>query len=353
VTIRPVTTRRDESIDERAAAWDARLRSPDCSAAEHAQFRAWLETDHRHRESYGRLQAALHAIRAANAQPQIRALLESARLLEHKSSRHRVVVRWAVAASVLITATGLALGLLHEYRPQTDALAQLDAASVAGDFVDTSLSWSTGPRERKTVALPDGTLATLNASTQLQTEWLPHERRIKLLAGEVLFRVAKDKTRPFIVTAGNHTVTALGTAFDVRLAPDKMKVTLLEGKVVVKGLHAVAGQPALNLEPSQQLVAVANREPIIQYVDVATESAWADGQVLFTDRALPDAVAEMNQYSTRQIVVNPELARYRINGMFRAGNQDGFVAALTAYFPVDVHEDSQGRLVLEARQSRQ
>jgi transmembrane sensor len=61
----------------------------------------------------------------------------------------------------------------------------------------------------------------------------------------------------------------------------------------------------------------------------------------------------MNQYSTRQIVVNPELARYRINGMFRAGNQDGFVAALTAYFPVDVHEDSQGRLVLEARQSRQ
>ncbi len=346
---RHVTNTTDQNVDERAAAWDARLRSPDCSAAERAQFGVWLEADHRHRDAFDRLQAALAAVRAASERPQIRALLESARLVERESLRRQQVTRWVIAASVVLAVAGSALGLFHEYRQRNLGPAQTNTVPVSDGASDTSLAWSTGPRERKTVALPDGTLATLNASTRLQTEWLPHERRIKLLAGEVLFRVAKDKSRPFIVTAGNRTVTALGTAFDVRLASDKVQVTLLEGRVVVKGLHTAARQPPLNLEPSQQLIALADQMPTIHQVDVAVASAWADGQVLFTDRALPDAVAEMNQYSTRQIIATSELARYRVNGMFRAGNQDGFVSALTAYFPIDVREDEQGRLVLEDR----
>jgi transmembrane sensor len=71
--------------------------------------------------------------------------------------------------------------------------------------------------------------------------------------------------------------------------------------------------------------------------------------VFFTDKALPAAVAEMNRYSAQQIIAGPELSEYRVNGMFRAGNQDGFVSALTSYFPIDAVTDQDGRIVLQRR----
>jgi hypothetical protein len=35
--------------------------------------------------------------------------------------------------------------------------------------------------------------------------------------------------------------------------------------------------------------------------------------------------------------------------MFRAGNQEGFVSALSSYYPIDAHRDNQGRIVLSPR----
>jgi len=208
----------------------------------------------------------------------------------------------------------------------------------------------TAATERRTVSLPDGSSVTLNASTRIETEWLAHERRILLVSGQALFRVAKDKTRPFIVTVGDRTVTALGTAFDVRLDADKVQVTLLEGRVAVRGVGLAAHQPTLELTPNQQLIAIDGELPIVQAVDTTRSSAWAEGQVYFTDAALPAAVAEMNQYSAQQIVVeDPTLSQYHVNGMFRAGNQDGFVGAITSYFPIDARPDGQGHIVLRSR----
>jgi transmembrane sensor len=149
---------------------------------------------------------------------------------------------------------------------------------------------------------------------------------------------------------GDRTVTALGTAFDIRVNADEVQVTLLEGRVAVSGIGTAADQPTLELQPNQQLVAVEGRAPIVRAVDSIQESAWADGQVYFADEPLPAAVAEMNQHSATQLVIaDPTLSAYRLNGMFRAGNQEGFVSAITTYFPIDARPDGAGHIVLRAR----
>jgi hypothetical protein len=38
--------------------------------------------------------------------------------------------------------------------------------------------------------------------------------------------------------------------------------------------------------------------------------------------------------------------------MFLSGNQDGFVSALTSYYPIDAHRDAQGHIVLLPRSAR-
>jgi transmembrane sensor len=163
--------------------------------------------------------------------------------------------------------------------------------------------------------------------------------------------VAKDPTRPFVVTAANHTVTALGTAFDVKLETDKVQVTLVEGRVAVRGIGKAAGQPTMELAPHEQLAAADGVLPTVRAVDVAMSVGWAEDQVFFTDESLASAVAEMNRHSAEQIVLDdPSLARYQVNGMFLAGNQRGFVSALSTYYPIEYRRDDRGRIVLTRRQ---
>jgi transmembrane sensor len=336
------------TIDEAAADWDVRLRSHRCTANDRDKFNAWLERDFRHRAAYERLQSGLATLCAASDHPQLRALSEVASLAERRATgRHRFTA-WAMAAG--IAALALTVGVLSWHWSPMPQIALRTAVSTARPRNSATEALVTAATERRAVSLPDGSSVTLNASTRIETEWLAHERRIRLLSGQALFRVAKDKTRPFIVTVGDRTVTALGTAFDVRLDADKVQVTLLEGRVAVRGVGKAAHQPTLELTPNQQFIAVDGELPTVQAVDTTRASAWAEGQVYFTDEALPAAVAEMNQHSAQQIVVaDPTLSQYRVNGMFRAGNQDGFVGAITSYFPIDARQDADGHIVLRSR----
>src|SRR5581483_4992079 len=78
------------------------------------------------------------------------------------------------------------------------------------------------------------------------------------LVEKALFKVAKDKTKPFMVTSGKITTTALGTMFTVTANNDNtsMVVRLYEGKVVVKALdqHDWRMKKDYFLNPGQEFV---------------------------------------------------------------------------------------------------
>jgi transmembrane sensor len=97
--------------------------------------------------------------------------------------------------------------------------------------------------EQRTVQLPDGSRAQLNAGTVLRYPrgfaWLPglsRRARSVRLDGEAWFQVAFDG-RPFRVAAGDASVTVLGTAFTVRRRAGSdapLRVVVEEGRVAVQ-----------------------------------------------------------------------------------------------------------------------
>jgi transmembrane sensor len=342
-----MTSDNDKSQIAAAASWDVRLRSHACTDRDRAAFRAWCDDDTRHREAFDRLQLALGALRQAAEQPQLRALRERAEVMTRRSSVRRAFLRASIAAGLVTIVVAIA-----RYYPTATSIGSnvIASSQQVAETHPGKQTYFTDIRERRIVALPDGSSATLNAATRLETVWLPHERRIRLLSGQVLFRVSKDPSRPFVVTVGDRTITALGTAFDVRLDVDKIQVTLLEGRIAVRGIGPAARQPTLELAPNEQLVAIEGQAPTVHVVNLVQSTAWADGQVYFTDKDLTAAVEEMNRYSSQEIIISdPNIARFRVNGMFRAGNQEGFVSALSSYYPIDAHRDNQGRIVLSPR----
>jgi transmembrane sensor len=331
---------RRNDIEEAAATWDARLRGARATFRDRSAFQAWLEQNPEHQSAHDRLQAALATLRTHAELPELSALRDEARAAVDQGRRRRIFSALsAVAAAVVLLI--LAVG------SQTDRGAEI-AAMLQGDKI-----YATSRDERTRVTLADGSVVTLDARTRLSVRLGKDRREITLLGGRALFEVAKDRNRPFIVRAGDRTVTALGTVFDVRLGPDELRVTLAEGAVAVRPIRPErgSGKPSVQiLKPRQQFVEIGGAVmPQLRTVDTDRALSWANGQLFFDNERLASAVAEMNQYSRLKIVVDPEVADLRISGMFRTSNLAGFVDALQIALPVDVNSDGQGRILVTER----
>ena len=333
------------TVADEAGAWDARLRAPDCTDEDRARFAAWRDADPLHRQTFERLQVFVATLRHEGCRADIRALRdESLRV----SERHRRRIGLTAAAA---TFAALTVGVMVWQGPSPQWLRESIAAMV------TRLSgaeiYSTDTGQRSTFTLDDGSSIELNARSRIEVRFSDARRDVTLIEGQALFNVTRDARRPFVVHAGGREVLALGTRFDVRLDSTSLQVTLLEGKVRVEPDTAarIPGDE-LELTPGQQFRARLTQSAttnVVREIDVSKVTGWREGRIYFDDLSLEEAVREMNRHSTVHIrIESPELAGLRINGMFKAGEQDLFVSALQEYFEIDAQRRGAREIVLTA-----
>jgi transmembrane sensor len=108
----------------------------------------------------------------------------------------------------------------------------------------------------------DGTKVTLNAGSKLKygNNYGLNERIVQL-EGEAYFKVAKDKSRPFIVKTSHVNIRALGTEFNVKAYPDEktIETTLVEGSVKIGKNNQMGSAEDFILKPNQKLTYYKNR----------------------------------------------------------------------------------------------
>jgi transmembrane sensor len=210
-------------------------------------------------------------------------------------------------------------------------------------------SLATGVGEQRILTLEDGTRIALNTATRVTIDYDPHARRVKLISGEALFEVAKRPDWPFIVTASDRTITALGTAFVVRRSQGELAVTLVEGKIAVDSVQPVPDAQPLKIATPGQRVTYSSGSLASAHVDranVESLTAWRRGQVVLESTRLADAIAEMNRYSTVRLTLDGEAAGdVRISGVFRAGDSNLFARAIAETYHLSVVEQD-GVIVL-------
>jgi len=338
------------TLAQEAADWDIRLRSPACTAADREAFAAWCAADSARADAFEGLQLGIGALKDAYASnPRLRALRDQAQTLRPAPQPWRIAASLAVA----VLGAGAVGGYIYTHQaPGGGALATMELPRGAPSVYQTAVG------ERTSVTLSDGSVVTLNTRSRLVVSYTPERRDVTLVAGQAMFNVAKNAARPFVVTAGSRQVTAVGTAFDVRLDPKRVRVTLLEGKVKVEAARGTLWRALpigeRSLTPGQQLVA-SNASPAVtvQAADVAEATNWRQGVVVFNDTPLVQAVEEINRYAADPITVgDAQLGALRINGRFRTSEPAAFLNAVVAYFPVEAHRTPGGETVLTARPSQ-
>lgn len=314
-----------EHAREQAESWYARLMAPDCSRREREAFERWrLLPDHA--EAYAVIERLLAGVDAlADQDPRLEALMQRARRPPPKSAvRPR---RWSVWAAACVVAA-VVLGLHFGSAPLTEPQPV--------QYVTTS--------EGKTVVLQDGSRVQLDINSRLTASFGRKQRKLELVEGRVLFDVAHDAARPFVVRVASGSVIALGTRFQVERESGRIIITLAEGAVSVLRQDAQAGGPQqVRLQPGEQLSwSGSNTSWVLRPADTEASLGWTRGRLIFHGTPLAEVVAEVNRYSDRKLVLtDPSLDGLPVHGNFVAGDASMVAVALGAVLPVRTEDDVQ------------
>jgi transmembrane sensor len=220
--------------------------------------------------------------------------------------------------------------------------------------------------ETRQIKLVDGTRITLNTNTRLRVGFTERARDVELEQGEATFDVAREaSSRPFNVMAGERTFQALGTRFNLRILPDNVDLIVADGQVKIldarprepktparrrdvltygeQTIHA--GEEAL-VDPGFQSVSP------IDVPEMEERLAWQKGLIVLDDKALEDALAEIERYTrTKFVLADAKLGALRVSGRFPAGNVNAVRLALRQRFLIASRRDTRGRIVLSPAQT--
>lgn len=145
------------------------------------------------------------------------------------------------------------------------------------------------------LSLPDGSRIKLNSESSLRFPVrFAEDKREVFLDGEAYLSVARDSAKPFVVHAGELTVTVLGTSFNVSAYSDDAlcEVTLVDGHVLVE--KEGAGE---HLYPSDQYVLDRSTgESFVREVDTGFYTSWVDGNFHFKNYRLEDIVRKLERW---------------------------------------------------------
>jgi transmembrane sensor len=343
------------SATDQAAAWFARRRSGSWSEADASNFVVWLKADSSHTKAWDSYERLWSRLEAVQDDPKILTIRESARRSAARREALRRDGRFAAAA-----AAGIVLGVAVWWSTHTSVTAPVPvstAASISGRAPNLIRDVSTEVGERSVLLLPDGSKVTLNTASAVHTDYTGRERRVTLVRGEAFFDVARDHTRPFVVSAGARQVIAVGTAFDIRMQERRIKVTLVQGKVrVVRSADPIAVDaiparplPAVELEAGSALVAQEDGDDHVERLDAARATSWTSGKLVFDGERLADVVAEMNRYSREKLeIADPELKSRRVSGVFEPTSGPAFATALETYGIARVAEQTTTTIILDS-----
>jgi transmembrane sensor len=257
-------------------------------------------------------------------------------------------------------------------RPLLFALAAAMLAIFAGAWVlfGSPQRYQTALGEQRSVVLNDGSVITLNTSSKIEVNLEKDHRTIRLFAGEALFQVAHDRARPFDVIAGDTTVRAVGTQFNVYRKDTETTVTVVEGRVAVssdplprqgEGADRVAlsgrgPSPSMEkatdevLNAGEQVVVTPHSRPRATLANLATATAWTQRRLVFEHRPLGEVAEEFNRYNRQSIQIeSAELRSQEVTGVFQANDPDSFMAFISKIPGVKIDRTQSGNMVVVKR----
>jgi transmembrane sensor len=334
------TTSKDARLNrlEQASEWLLRMDNPARTEEDVNEWLRWCDEDAENLVAFEAFQTDWRDLDALKVDVDAEQSVRTATLepeTPHRSVSRIRRRRWLVplAVAACLTLVALAFILLLDQRGSSTPRQQVAATET-----------------NRAATLPDGSRVMLSAQTSLNVDFNGSKRNLELSAGEAYFKVKHDRQHPFIVHAGDISVTAVGTAFDVRREPDGVTVTVEEGTVEIAGnVFAKQGLPATwRAEAGYQLkYSSQGRTAMITNVVTSNALKWRGGELAYVWEPLGAVIEDLNRYSEHKVIIqDPAIAELRFTGTVFTASLADWVQAVEQVYPVRAERSGNGDIVL-------
>ncbi|QGP78322.1 FecR family protein [Sphingobium sp. CAP-1] len=313
-----------DAIEAEAARLLARLNSAP-SPQDEASICEWIESDPRHAVAFARAEAAWEAAERLKSAAADVTLPPMAQIVSEEQQRRlsrNILVAAAVAVMLFIVA------------------AIVTVRTFSGvDRYETAIG------EMRDIALDDGSTLHLNSDSEAEVRFTDNGRKVRILKGEASFQVAHDRSRPFDVEARSAVIRAVGTAFNVRMRPSIVELTVTQGTVTVHsggsvGQKVPAGSGAV-IQPRS--IALTHLGPKL----IGQRTAWREQMVELDGETIDQAAGEFNRYRAAPILIgDTRVSALRIGGRFRTTDSREFLSALQLSLPIRAVDGEDGSVML-------
>jgi transmembrane sensor len=329
-------------ILEEATSWFIDFNEGDVDGAGRDRFNEWLRRSPEHVRAYLQASAFWEDADALGRRPD----LDIEALVARAATEHNIhLLDGTGGAREASAARALLAGPRWSRRPAALAATLVIAigcgvAAWHGAF--SRSTYAAGIGEQRSITLDDGSSVEINSRSRLTVRYTETRREIELLEGQALFSVARDPSRPFIVSAGDARVRAIGTRFDVYRRPAGTVVTVVEGRVAVVSQRESAREDEVLVGPGEQIRVTPRSASPPEPANVEAATAWTEKKLVFKSTPLREAVEEFNRYNRRQLVIrDPRLHDFHVSGIFPSTDSSRMVELLRQRFGVAVESDGE------------
>ncbi len=313
-----------QDVIEQAASWAAMIDAGDMSPSERNACEAWCAEHPLHRRTLDRMRA-------------FDARIEKTEDFERKALR-------SVLDGQRRRRTGVALlGLA--------VVSAIGWASLRSDYVgDRFPDYRTRRGELRPVALQDGSQVVLDTDGAVRVDLEGRQRRVRLIRGQLLARVAGDKARPFVVETPHGTATALGTSFVVRREADYTLVTVIESQVRVCPNRISNDRACRVLAPGQRARILPTQIVSATAVDPSSAALWSSGWLEADDQDVVAVLNELSRYSVKPIQFDAASLRVvKVTGSYPIGDIERAIEGVARSANLKVSRSTSGEIVFSRR----
>lgn len=228
-------------------------------------------------------------------------------------------------------------------------------ASIACLLISTSVTYfllqpsdiskiSNNEIKEKRISLPDGSYILLaKGSTVEYSENFSGKERLVHLSGEAFFKVAKNKSKPFIINTEHTRTTVLGTSFRIKEARTKTSINVESGIVSFTDVNNTENQIVLQkgdvaefIDKQKVLFKVSNSKvndiAIIKYLE-------------YSDEKLSKICNDLKEIFNEDIIFADErLSQLTMSAVFENQNLNSILESIC--FTLDLEIEKKGKSIL-------
>lgn len=313
-------------IKEEAIYWLA-CEKEGLNELEKQELKHWLESNQEHQKAYNRMKL-VHQMAKSISKENAQILSEQA----HKEARKiRFLEKtryFSSAAAILLIVCFSAFKIYdNNFAVQYSKTFQTDKTNLANQ------------------QLPDGSSIFIDAKTNLNIEFYKGKREVTLNNGRVMFEVAKDENRVFIIKSGDINIEVVGTKFEVIHKKDITTINVEEGIVKTYFSSYFFDKQNEKLLTKENSITYSNFQGNInnqEKINPEKIALWRENLISLNKVSLKDAFDEFSKYNDISTSFSSkEVENYLITAEFSSTQLEIFLKTISKIYPLKVDKNDK------------